>query len=57
MIALLALSDGGKPSFDKNVASKFAALDIPAFACTPDMFPDLMAAAINKRALISGNFT
>jgi Mg-chelatase subunit ChlD len=56
MIALLALSDEGKPSFDKNVAQKFAALDIPAFACTPDKFPELMAAAIHKRTLIGDNF-
>ena len=50
-IALLALSDEGRPSFDKGVASKLAAMDIPAFACTPDKFPDLMAAAIQKKDL------
>ena len=50
-IALLALSDQGKPSFDKGVAAKFAAMDIPSFACTPDRFPDLMAAAIQKKDL------
>ncbi len=48
-IALLALSDEGRPSFDKGVASKLAAMDIPAFACTPDKFPELMAAAIQKK--------
>ena len=47
-IALLALSDQGTPSFDKNVAGELANLNIPAFACTPDLFPDLMAAAIQK---------
>ena len=26
-----------------------AALGIPAFACTPDLFPDLMAAAISRQ--------
>ena len=25
-----------------------AALGAPSFACTPDMFPELMAAAINR---------
>lgn len=49
MITLLALSDKGTPSFDKNIASAFAQLDIPTFACTPDLFPDLMATAIQKR--------
>jgi hypothetical protein len=30
-------------------AAEFAALGIPSFACTPDLFPDLMAAAINRQ--------
>lgn len=48
-IALLALSDNGAPSFDHSVAAALAEMGIPAFACTPDQFPALMAAAINKR--------
>lgn len=51
IIALLALSDEGKPSYDKNIAAKFAALDIRAFACTPDKFPELMAAAIQNKSI------
>jgi Mg-chelatase subunit ChlD len=51
MICLLALSDEGKPSYDKTIASKFASLDIPCFACTPDKFPEMMAAAIQKKDL------
>lgn len=50
-IALLALSDDGAPGYDHQIAAKLAALGIPAFACTPDLFPDLMAAAINKQDL------
>jgi Mg-chelatase subunit ChlD len=46
MIALLALSDEGQPMVDKDMAARFAALGIPAFACTPDRFPELMATAI-----------
>ncbi len=49
LIALLALEDGGKPCFDAEVAGAFTALGVPAFACTPDLFPDLMANAIQKR--------
>ena len=49
-ITLLALSDEGKPSYDKNIASKLSAMDIPAFACTPDRFADLMASAIQNTA-------
>lgn len=50
-IALLALSNDGAPMYDRNVAAKFAAMDIPAFACTPDQFPDLMATAIKKESM------
>jgi Mg-chelatase subunit ChlD len=49
VIVLLALSDEGRPAFDQALAGKLAALGAPAFACTPEMFPELMAAAIQKR--------
>ena len=49
MIALLALSDSGKPSFDAEHAAALAGIGVPAFACTPDQFPDLMAAAIERK--------
>lgn len=48
VVALLALNDDGAPSFDHNNAARFAAMGVPAFACTPDLFPDLMAAALRK---------
>ncbi len=51
MVALLALNDQGAPAFDHNVAAVFAELGIPAFACTPDLFPDLMASAIQHQDL------
>ena len=46
VIALLALADSGTPSYDAENAAALAELGVPAFACTPDKFPDLMAAAI-----------
>jgi hypothetical protein len=49
LIGLLALNDDGAPMFDQNHAAAFAALGISAFACTPDLFPDLMAAAIQRQ--------
>jgi len=49
IIVLLALSDKGAPSFDHELAAKLAALGAPAFACTPDQFPGLMATAIERR--------
>ncbi len=48
-ICLLALNDDGAPMFDQAHAAAFAALGIPAFACTPDLFPELMAAAIQRQ--------
>ncbi|MEU3598266.1 VWA domain-containing protein [Streptomyces sp. NPDC006798] len=50
-VTLLALSDEGAPSYDRGHAAALAALGAPAFACTPDLFPDIMAAAIEKRPL------
>jgi Mg-chelatase subunit ChlD len=49
MIALLSLSDSGHPTFDSNHAAALAGIGVPAFACTPDLFPELMAAAIEHR--------
>ncbi|WP_411376286.1 hypothetical protein ACLH0K_08210 [Arthrobacter sp. MPF02] len=49
MVALLALSDSGHPTFDAGHAAALAGIGVPAFACTPDLFPDLMAAAIERR--------
>jgi Mg-chelatase subunit ChlD len=49
MIALLALDDRGAPGFDHHVAAAFAGFGIPSFACTPDLFPDLMASAIQRQ--------
>ena len=48
-ITLLALNDQGAPAFDHNVAAAMAALGVPSFACTPDQFPALMAAAIARQ--------
>ena len=52
-ITLLALNDDGAPVFDKSLAQKFAAFEIPSFACSPDQFPALMAAAIKKENIFN----
>lgn len=49
VIVLLALSDDGAPAYDHANAQHLASLGAPVFACTPDLFPDLMAAAIERR--------
>jgi hypothetical protein len=48
LIVLLALSDDGRPGYDANHAGKLAALGCPVFACTPDIFPDLMAVGLRR---------
>jgi len=48
-IVLLALSDEGRPGFDTEIAEELAGMGIPSFACTPDLFPDLMASAIGRK--------
>ena len=49
VIVLLALSDEGAPAYDHDSAAALAAMGVPAFACTPEAFPELMAAAIERR--------
>lgn len=51
VVTLLALSDQGAPWYDAKLAAKMTALGAPAFACTPDLFPDMMAAAIKREDL------
>ncbi len=51
LICMLAFSDKGTPSYDQRQAAAMAALGIPTFACTPHLFPDLMAAAIQRQDL------
>ena len=48
-LTLLALSDEGAPAYDREHAAALAELGAPAFACTPDHFPEVMAAAIERR--------
>jgi hypothetical protein len=52
-VTLLALSDEGHPSYDARLAAELAQLGVPSFACTPDVFPELMATLLN-RSSISG---
>ena len=52
LITLLALNDDGAPAYHHELAQRFADLGAPAFACTPDRFPDLLAAALHKQDII-----
>lgn len=49
LVVLLALNDDGAPSYDHGNAQFLSNLGVPVFACTPDKFPDLMAAALSKQ--------
>ncbi|WP_119302779.1 VWA domain-containing protein [Dongia deserti] len=51
VIVLLALSDTGRPAYNPELAGRVAALGAPVFACTPDQFPSLMAAALRRQDL------
>lgn len=46
VVVLLALSDEGAPAYDHEHAALLASIGVPAFACTPDRFPALLAAAL-----------
>lgn len=51
LVCLLALSDTGAPAYDHHNAGVLAGMGVPVFACTPEHFPDLMAAALSRQDL------
>lgn len=51
VICLLALSDEGTPAYNHQIAAALASLGVPSFACTPDLFPDFIAAALKREDL------
>ena len=51
LITLLALDDKGAPAYDREIAAKLSAMEIPVFACTPDHFPELLATAVKKESI------
>lgn len=51
VVVLLALSDEGAPAYDHEQAAILARLGVAAFACTPTLFPDVLAAALEGRDL------
>lgn len=52
VITLLALSDSGRPDYDKDLGKEISKLGIACFACSPDKLPDLVAAAIKGQDLL-----
>ena len=51
LITLLALSDSGHPGIRPRPRGRFRWPGCASFACTPDVFPDVMAAALSGQDL------
>lgn len=51
VVVLLALSDDGAPAYDHRVAEALAERGVPSLACTPGAFPEVLAAALERRDL------
>ncbi len=51
VIVLLAIADGGKPHYDAQTAQRIAAMEIPCFACTPELLPQLLERALKGQDL------
>ncbi|MGL4608702.1 MAG: VWA domain-containing protein [Trueperaceae bacterium] len=51
IVVLLALDDAGAPKFNRSLATELAELGVPSFACTPELFPELMSAAIRGEGI------
>jgi hypothetical protein len=57
VVCLLALSDGGTPSYDREIASKFDSLGVPCFGCAPALLPRMIERVMkgqDPRGLIAG---
>lgn len=48
VICLLALNDSGTPSYQQGLATTLASIGVTSFSCTPDLFPELLAAALKR---------
>lgn len=51
VVCLLALAQSGKPYYDAAMAQKVAGLEIPCFACNPQMLPELLGRALRGQDL------
>ncbi|WP_338873015.1 VWA domain-containing protein [Myxococcus stipitatus] len=51
VLCLLALSDGGKPSYDQAMAKELTAMGIPCFGCTPRKLVDVVERVMRNQDL------
>lgn len=42
VVCLLALEDGGTPSYDHEIAGKLEGMGVPCFGCTPSLLPKMI---------------
>ena len=50
-MCLLALSDGGRPSYDHELARELTALGVPCFGCTPKLLVEVMERVMKRQDL------
>ena len=50
-ICLLALSDGGRPSYNHDLARELTTLGVPCFGCTPKLLVHVMERVLKKQDL------
>src|SRR5262249_32153771 len=50
-LCLLALSDGGVPAHDEQMAKRFTEVGVPCFGCTPKLLPTLLEGALKGKDL------
>lgn len=53
VICLLAIADGGRPYYDAQMAEKVSKMEIPCFACNPQMLPQLLERAFKGQDLMA----
>lgn len=56
-LALLALTDGGRPAYDHELARELVEVGVPAFGCTPKLLVDVVERALrgdDLGALVTG---
>ncbi len=51
VLCLLALDDSGRPSFNRDLARRVRALDIPTFSCTPNRLVELIEDVLKGREI------
>jgi len=50
-IGLLAISDQGQPSYNKDLAGKLSRMGMPCFGCTPNHLPEMLATVLKGNDL------